>query len=81
MVIKSLLWQAARRVAQNPEVQRKAAEVASSAWEKARPKVENAGRHVAETLRETADEVDVKKSPVTFAKAFRNRLLPDDTDR
>ncbi len=80
MVIKSLLWHAARRVAQNPDVQRKAAEVASAAWNKARPKVENAGRHVAESLRETVDEVDVKKEPVTFAKNLRNRLLPDDSN-
>ena len=76
MLARRLLLEAARRLAENPEVRRKATDVAATAYRKGAPKVENAGRHVAETFRETASEVSVLDDPVRFAKRFRNRLLP-----
>ncbi len=76
MVLRRLLFEAARRLAENPEVRRKAADTVETAYRKAAPKVENAGRHVAETLKETAAEGSALDDPVGFARRFGKRLLP-----
>lgn len=78
MIVKQLFWQAARTIAQNPEVQERAVKIATEAYQTIKPTVENAGRHVVETMHETADEVDLKAHPVEFAQRFRKKLLPDD---
>lgn len=76
MVLRRLLFEAARRVAQNPEVQQKAAEIASTAYGKARPKLENAGRQISESARAAAQEHDPVSDPVGFIKSLKNKALP-----
>ena len=76
MIGRRLLFMAARRLAEDPKVRRKAAETAETAWSKTAPKVENAGRHVAETFRDTRAEVDLLDDPLNFARRFRRKLLP-----
>ena len=78
MIGRRLLLMAARRLAQDPRVRQKAAETAEAAWSTTAPKVENAGRHVAETFRETREELDPLDDPLGFARRFRARLLPPD---
>ncbi len=76
MVIRKLLFEAARRLAQNPEVRQKVGEVADNAYQKAAPKVENAGRHISESFKEAASEGGIVDDPLDFAKRFKNKLLP-----
>lgn len=76
MIGKHLIFEAAKRIAQNPEVQRRATELAFEAYQRARPTLENAGKQVAESMREALTEHDPRKEPVAFAKAFRRHLLP-----
>lgn len=76
MVVRRLLWEAVRRVAQNPEVQQKAADVAAEVYVKARPKLENAGRQISESARDAAREHDPLKDPIGFAKSMKNKALP-----
>jgi hypothetical protein len=76
MLVRKLLFEAARRLAQNPEIRQKATDAASTAYRHAAPKVENAGRHISESFRETAGEGSVLDDPVGFAKRFKKRLLP-----
>lgn len=80
-LIRRLLMEGARRAASDPEIRRRAAQVAGEAYGKVRPKLENAGRHLAETARETAGEVKPGDDPIGFARRFRQRLLPPDDDR
>lgn len=80
-ILRRLLLEAGRRAAANPEVRRTAARVAGEMYGKVAPKVENAGRHVAESARETAAEGRFTDDPVGFARRFRNRLLPPGDDR
>ncbi len=80
MIGRRLLMLAARRLAEDPRVRQKAAETAEAAWNSTAPKVENAGRHVAETFRETREEVDLLDDPVGFARRFRSRLLPPEKE-
>ena len=79
MLAKRLMIEAARRMAQNPEVRRIASEAAEAAYRKAAPKVGNAGRHVAETFRETSADGSPLADPVGFAKRFRQRLMPPES--
>lgn len=76
MIVRRLLMEAARRLAQNPEVRQKATDAAGTAYRAAAPKVENAGRHISESFRETTGEGSVMDDPVGFAKRFKKRLLP-----
>ena len=75
-LIGRLMMEAARRAAANPEVREKAARVAEEAYRVAKPKVENVGRHIAESFRETKGEANLSDDPIGFAKRFKNRLLP-----
>lgn len=76
MIVRRLVWEAAKRLAQNPEVQARATEIATDVVARTRPKLENAGRHVSESLRETLAEVDPRDRPGEFAKRLKQRLLP-----
>ena len=78
MVVRRLLWEAARRVAQNPGIQQKAADVAAEAYLRARPKLENAGRHLSDSAREAAAEHDPLKDPLGFAKSLKKRAFPSE---
>lgn len=81
-VLGRLLGHAVRRAAQDPRVRAKATELAGEAYRRAKPTLENAGRHVVETARETAGEVKPAEKPLEYAKRFRDRLLPpEDKDR
>jgi len=80
-ILHRLLLEAGRRAAQNPEVRRTAARVAGEVYGKVAPKVENAGRHMLETAKETASEGRFSDDPVGYARRFRDRLLPPDDDR
>lgn len=80
-ILRRLLFEAGRRAAQNPEVRRTAARVAGEVYGKVAPRVENAGRHVLESTRETAAEGRLSDDPLGFARRLRSRLLPPEDDR
>lgn len=82
-ILRRLLLEAGRRAAQDPEVRRKAARMAGEVYGRLAPKVENAGRHVLESARETSAEGRFSDDPLGFARRLRSRLLPpsDDTRR
>lgn len=75
-LLRRLLIEAGRRAAANPELRRGAARVAGEVYGKVAPRIENAGRHVVETARETSAEVRPTEDPLGFARRFRDRLLP-----
>ena len=75
-LIARLAREAVRRASQDPRVRAKATEIAGEAVRRARPMVENAGKHIAETARETSNGGRFADDPVGYAKRFRNRLLP-----
>lgn len=75
-LLRRLLMEAGRRAAENPELRRNVARVAGELYGKVAPKIENAGRHVVETARETSAEVRPADDPLGFARRFRDRLLP-----
>ena len=76
MILRRLLLEAGRRLAERPEVRQKIADVAESAYQRAAPKVENASKHVAESFQETKRQTDPLADPIGFARKFKNRLLP-----
>lgn len=76
-----LITEAARRAAQDPRIRAKAVEVAGEAARIVRPKLENAGRHIVETARETSGDGSFTDDPLGYARRFRDRLLPPDDDR
>lgn len=80
MIGKRLIWEAARRIAQNPEVQEKAATIAAEIYVRAKPTLENAGKQISESAKDAAQEHDPLKDPVGFVKSLRNKALPDDRD-
>ncbi|GHD61508.1 hypothetical protein GCM10017083_48930 [Thalassobaculum fulvum] len=80
-LLRRLIFEAGRRAAQNPEVRRTAARVAGEVYGKVAPRVENAGRHVLESARETSAEGRLTDDPIGFARRFRDRLLPPEDDR
>ena len=73
---KSLLWEAARRIAQNPEIQQRATYIAAQAYIRAKPKLDNAGRQISESMRDAAADHDPLKDPLGFVKALKNKALP-----
>lgn len=75
-LLRRLLIEAGRRAAQNPELRRGAARMAGELYGKVAPRIENAGRHVVETARETSAEIRPGDDPLGFARRFRDRLLP-----
>ena len=76
--LRQLLWRAAAKVASDPELRAKAAEVvnrevvprAEAAWEQTKPKLEAARQDV----REVAEETDPRKHPALFAGRVTRRL-------
>jgi hypothetical protein len=81
MILRNLFWQAASKLARDPRVQAKAAEIAEDVYTKAAPRLENASAHVADSMRETAREVDPLEDPIGFARRFKQRLLPPEDGR
>lgn len=63
MIFRRLIFSALKMAAQNPAVQKQAAEIAQSAATKARPALLKASRKAGEMVRTTSDELSegVKK--------------------
>ncbi|WP_193171039.1 hypothetical protein [Nisaea nitritireducens] len=76
MIGKGLLWAAARRIVQNPEVQQRATDIAAEVYTRAKPKLDNAGRQISESMRDAAAEHDPIQDPVGFVKSLKNKALP-----
>ena len=66
-LLRNLLFGAARRIAQNPEVQARAAETYDSA---VKPRLSAA----RDELRDIAQEADPLKDPGAFARRLRDRI-------
>ena len=84
-VLRQLLWTVAKRVAADPRVQARAAEVydttlkpkAREAWRCGKPKIAAA----REELRQAAAEVDPRDDPKGFARELKRRMTrADDGD-
>ncbi len=81
-ILPRLLMSAAKRIAADPRLRAKAAEVmqteikprAEAAWRPAKPKLENA----AAELRDIARETDPRANPRRFAAKLKQRLLDRD---
>lgn len=79
LILRRLLTRVAARVASDPRVQAKAAEVleqevkprAQAAWRRAKPKLESA----RDELREIAQETDPREHPGRFAAKVKDRVL------
>ncbi len=84
-LLRTLLMRAARRVAADPRVQAKAADLyhrevkprAEAAWEDAKPKLDAARRDLGEIARET----DPRRDPKGFAKKVKQRFIDRDEER
>lgn len=84
-IFPRLLLHAARRLASDPRVRAKAAEVyeeevkprAEAAWRRTKPKLEAAKAE----LHEIAAETDPRKHPRKFARKLKERLLERDEER
>lgn len=76
MIGKGLLWEAARRLVQNPEVQQRATDIAAEVYTRAKPKLDNAGRQISESMRDAAAEHDPLQDPVGFVKSLKGKALP-----
>ncbi|MBO6561294.1 MAG: hypothetical protein JJ959_12195 [Nisaea sp.] len=50
--------------------------MAAQVYVKARPKLENAGRHLSESARDAAAEHDPLKDPLGFARSLKKRAFP-----
>lgn len=66
-MLRHLLWTAAKHVARDPHVQRKAAE----AVRRIRPRLDAAAREIHEIARETPPH----RAPGIFARKLRERVL------
>ena len=79
MPIRHLVFHAAKRLAANPRVQAKAAEIlhkkvaprAEAAWRSAKPRIQAAGKE----MREIARETDPLERPGAFAAKVRDRVI------
>lgn len=80
-LLTRLMTEAARRAAQDPRVRAKATEIASEAARRARPTIENAGRHIVETARDASADGSFSDDPLGYARRFRDKLLPPEDDR
>ena len=77
-ILRQLLWRAAAKVASDPELRAKAAEVvtrevkprAEAAWRQTKPKLQAA----RQDLREVAEETDPRRHPALFAGKVTRRL-------
>ncbi len=75
-ILTRLIAEAARRAAEDPEIRSKAIGVAEEAARRARPKLENAGRHIMDSTRETSAEGSFTDDPLGYAQRLKRRLLP-----
>ncbi len=81
-ILPRLLMSAAKRIAADPRLRAKAAEVmeteikprAEAAWRRAKPKLDNA----AAELRDIARETDPRANPRRFAAKLKQRFLDRD---
>lgn len=81
-ILSRLLMSAARRIAADPRVRAKAAEVmeteikprAQAAWRQAKPQLENA----AAELRDIARETNPRANPGKFAAKVKQRFIDRD---
>ncbi len=81
-ILARLLMSAAKRMAADPRIRAKAAEVmqteikprAEAAWRQAKPKLENAAAELADLARET----DPRANPRRFAAKVKQRFLDRD---
>ncbi len=81
-VLPRLLLGAAKRIAADPRLRAKAAEVmetkvkprVEAAWRQAKPKLENAAAELADIARET----DARANPRRFAAKVKKRFLDRD---
>ena len=69
-LLRTLIWKAARRLASDPRVQR----MASDAYDKAKPKVEETARQIRDAAREASPLDD----PGEFARNVKKRLTRKD---
>ncbi len=84
-ILSRLLMSAAKRIAADPRVRAKAAEVmqteikprAAAAWRQAHPPLENA----AAELRDIARETNPRANPRRFAAKVKKRFLDRDQSR
>ncbi len=82
LLLRSLLFRAARRAAADPRVQAKAAELyqrevkprAEAAWADAKPKLDAARRDLGRIARES----DPRRDPKGFAAKLKRRFIDDD---
>lgn len=70
MFLRSLLWKAARHLANDPRIR----EMAVDAVAKAKPKVEETARQIREAAREASPLDD----PTEFARRVKSRLTRKD---
>lgn len=70
MLLKTLLWKAARHLANDPRVQ----EIAADTYAKAKPKIEETARQIRDAAREASPLDD----PTEFARNVKNRLTRKD---
>jgi hypothetical protein len=78
-IFNRLLAQAAAKLARDPRIRAKAAEVverevvprAAAAWARTRPKLESA----RDELRDIAEEADPREDPRAFAAKVRQRII------
>jgi hypothetical protein len=76
MITRRLIMAAARRLASDPVLRREASKTAGTLYRKAAPTAASAGRHLADSFRETRAEADPLDDPVGFAKRLKRKLLP-----
>jgi hypothetical protein len=83
-LLRQWIYRAATRLAQDPRVREKAAELletevkprAAAAWREAKPKL----RSARDELREIAAEADPREDPRAFVAKIRERFRDRDTD-
>lgn len=70
VLLRSLLWKAARHLANDPRTR----ELAADAFAKAKPKIEETARQIRDAAREASPLDD----PTEFARNVKNRLSRKD---
>lgn len=70
MLLKTLLWKAARHLANDPRVR----EIAADTYVKAKPKIEETARQIRDAARDASPLDD----PAEFARNVKNRLTRKD---
>lgn len=84
-VLRHLFWNVAKRVASDPRVQARAAEVydnsvkpkAQEAWRRVKPRIAAA----RDEVRQAAADVDPRHDPRGFAREIKRRMTRPDDDK